>query len=88
LAGIYVVPGVIAQAREHPRAMAISMLNLLAGWTVIGWIGALAWALMPKPALDKMLPEMAPMRQCRQCGRMQLEHQHACLSCGAPPDSD
>jgi hypothetical protein len=86
LAGLYVVPGIIARARKHPRAMTIAALNLFAGWTLVGWIVALVWALMPKPVVDKVLPELAPMRQCTQCGRMQLAHQHACLSCGAPPD--
>jgi hypothetical protein len=71
IAGIYVVPGILAQSRGHPRAISISVLNLFAGWTIIGWMGALVWALLPKRVAESGLPELAPMHQCHQCGRMQ-----------------
>ena len=41
---IYFVPAIVATIRRHSNEMAISMLNLLLGWTLIGWIGALIWA--------------------------------------------
>ena len=31
--------------RRHDRAEAIARLNLLLGWTVLGWLVLLAWAL-------------------------------------------
>lgn len=34
----------------NPRLPTISILNLLAGWTVIGWIGAFLWTLTPPGA--------------------------------------
>jgi Superinfection immunity protein len=43
-AALYFLPLVIALAREHPQAGAISLLNLLLGWTLLGWVGALIWA--------------------------------------------
>lgn len=45
LAAIYAVPGVVAYLRRHNDRMAILALNLLAGWTVIGWAWALVWSL-------------------------------------------
>ena len=41
--GFYFLPAIIG--RNHKQSTAIFMLNLLLGWTVIGWIGALIWAL-------------------------------------------
>jgi RsiW-degrading membrane proteinase PrsW (M82 family) len=41
---IYFVPFFIAKARHHHNSDAILVLNLLLGWTLLGWIGALVWA--------------------------------------------
>lgn len=44
LLAAYMLPAIVAWNRRHRQEMAISVLNLLAGWTVIGWVGALVWA--------------------------------------------
>ncbi len=41
---IYLLPGLIAYARQHHQAGAITVLSLVLGWTVIGWLVALVWA--------------------------------------------
>lgn len=41
----YLLPAIIASRGEHPDAAPIAVLNCLAGWTVVGWIVALVWAL-------------------------------------------
>jgi hypothetical protein len=43
------LPTLIAFQREHDRRIEITFLNLLAGWTGIGWIVALVWATARKP---------------------------------------
>lgn len=40
----YFVPGAVASIRHHHQTAAIWVLNVLLGWTVIGWIVALVWA--------------------------------------------
>jgi Superinfection immunity protein len=40
----YLVPSFIASMRGHRNAGAIFILNLLAGWTFVGWIVAMVWA--------------------------------------------
>jgi len=45
LLGLYLLPTVIAVIRKMPNAGSIIVINLLLGWTVIGWIVALAMAL-------------------------------------------
>ncbi|SAK81457.1 hypothetical protein AWB75_05113 [Caballeronia catudaia] len=41
----YMWPSVIAQSRNHKSYDAIVALNILLGWTFLGWIGALVWSL-------------------------------------------
>lgn len=40
----YFLPGLIAYMRGHHNAASIMLLNLLLGWTLLGWIGALVWS--------------------------------------------
>jgi hypothetical protein len=41
----YFLPTIIAFARNKRDTAAILLLNLLLGWTVIGWVVALVWAV-------------------------------------------
>ena len=41
---MYFVPAIIASSRKHKNTGAITALNIFAGWSGIGWIGALVWA--------------------------------------------
>lgn len=40
----YMAPAITAHSRRHNNASAITLLTVLAGWTVIGWIIAAVWA--------------------------------------------
>jgi len=44
LIAIYFSPIMVATDRKHTNIVAISIFNLLLGWTIIGWIFALIWA--------------------------------------------
>ena len=41
---LYLLPAIIARLRKHPYVAGIFLLNLLLGWTFLGWVGALVWA--------------------------------------------
>jgi hypothetical protein len=41
---IYFVPWLIAVWRGHHNTLAIFALNLLLGWTFLGWVAAVVWA--------------------------------------------
>ena len=41
---LYFLPTAIATTRKNTGA--IFVLNLFLGWTLLGWVGALIWALM------------------------------------------
>ena len=42
---VYALPLLIAIMRGHPDVLAIGVLDLVAGWTVAGWIVALVWSV-------------------------------------------
>lgn len=42
---IYLIPSIIAGYKQHKDGYAIMALNILIGWTFIGWVIALIWAL-------------------------------------------
>ncbi len=46
---IHFLPTIIAALRNSRHVVAIFLLNLLLGWTVIGWIVALIWAFTSEP---------------------------------------
>ncbi len=41
---MYFFPAAVAWLRGHHETLGIFLLNLLLGWTGIGWLGALIWA--------------------------------------------
>lgn len=41
---VYFLPTMVAFRREHHQAVAIFVLDLLAGWSGIGWLVAIVWA--------------------------------------------
>jgi hypothetical protein len=46
---MYWLPTIIAIVRHTPSAPGVAALNFFLGWTVIGWILALVWALAAGP---------------------------------------
>jgi len=46
----YFVPTIIAVQDKKQNKTAIIALNVLAGWTLIGWVIALVWALTKEKA--------------------------------------
>lgn len=40
----YLLPTVIARTRRHKNILPIFVLNILLGWTFLGWVVALVWS--------------------------------------------
>lgn len=49
---VYFVPSFIAVNRNKRNKNAIFALNLLLGWTFVGWVVALVWSLMQDPPTE------------------------------------
>lgn len=48
-ASLYFIPSIIAANRKHHNSTAIFVVNLFFGWTVLGWVAALVWAIANPP---------------------------------------
>ena len=46
---LYFLPFAVAAGMEHEHHLPILILNAVAGWTGVGWVLALIWALHPSP---------------------------------------
>ena len=83
----YFLPTIIGHNKANVGA--IFMLNLLLGWTVIGWIVALVWALTvdtPQPATTIVVPpavQIPPQMYCSSCGRVLNSGERFCSGCGS-----
>lgn len=53
---VYLMPWIAAVAREHEHHGAVLAANLLLGWTGIGWLAVLAYALRSVPRSASGLP--------------------------------
>ena len=42
----YFLPTLVAFLRLHKNIFAIFLLNLLLGWTALGWVGSLIWSVI------------------------------------------
>ena len=55
---LYFYPAICA-GTKHPKAMQIFALNLLAGWTFIGWVAAFIWSLSSSAERTGAVPVVA-----------------------------
>ena len=42
---LYFLPFLIARTVKHDKLHAVFLLNFFLGWTLLGWIAALIWAV-------------------------------------------
>jgi hypothetical protein len=52
LVGAYLAPLIVALARRSSGLSTIFVLDVLLGWSIVGWIWALALAVKPEPVSD------------------------------------
>lgn len=45
----YFLPTIVAASTRHRQLPAIAAVNLLLGWTGLGWVAALVWTLIRVP---------------------------------------
>lgn len=84
LALAYFLPSIIAHNKRN--AGAIFVLNLLTGWTIVGWVIACIWAVTDEPQLRPVYLAQyqawgAP-RLCANCGKYSPRDAVFCSTCG------
>lgn len=54
---VHFLPAYVAFSRYHPARWAILLVNIFFGWTLIGWVITLIWALSaPHPVYPRYPP--------------------------------
>jgi hypothetical protein len=74
----YFVPTIAG--RKKRNAQAIMLLNLLLGWTLVGWVVALVWAVAKEKEGD---PTPETHVQCPDCAELVRKEARVCKHCGA-----
>jgi uncharacterized membrane protein (DUF485 family) len=54
IAIIYMLPTLIAYARDIPQRRMITVLNIIFGWTLIGWVATFIWAMSAETEQDEL----------------------------------
>jgi hypothetical protein len=77
---LYFLPAIAGHGKRD--ATGIFMVNLLFGWTVIGWCIALLWACASEPRVSTVLVPAGSSRYFCRCGALEPVGAHFCWACG------
>ncbi len=77
---LYFLPTIIGHGKRD--ATGIFIVNLLLGWTGIGWFVALLWACASEPRVSTVLVPAGSSRYFCRCGALEPVGAHFCWACG------
>jgi hypothetical protein len=80
----YFLPAILGTRKRS--ALAIFAVDLLLGWTVLGWIVALIWAVtgesQQRPPVLEASPACSAFRLCHMCLKVSGADTMFCIHCG------
>jgi len=79
---LYFLPSIIGKDKKD--AAGILVVNLLLGWTLVGWVVAFIWACASDRPAQVQYAAAGGGRFCSRCGAPSVSLVHYCSSCGAP----
>jgi Superinfection immunity protein len=83
---LYFLPAILARNKRNFHS--VLALNFFLGWTLVGWVVALAWALMNDPPTVAIQQSAAlsaqPSLFCSACGKYSQTGARFCQNCGQP----
>jgi hypothetical protein len=77
IVALYFLPAIIASRRNHHDKNAVFLLNLLLGWTFIGWVLALVWSATGVRKSRQHAAGITVTLTEEQAGRLGLDAQNA-----------
>lgn len=81
IAIIYFIPAINAYSKKHRHRGIILALNLLFGWTIVGWVICLGWSL-GNDKDDPTGPTPETHVRCPDCRELILKDARKCKHCG------
>lgn len=80
---LYFLPSILG--RNKANRTAIFALNFFLGWTFVGWVVALVWAVSRDPGTTQVIIHQTPTAAvlCGSCGKYSAAGAQFCPSCGA-----
>lgn len=81
---LYFLPSIVG--RDQRNFAGIFILNLLLGWTLVGWVVALVWAVTKETQSTQVVvnrPTLPSPVLCSSCGKYSQAGSKFCSSCGA-----
>ena len=86
--GLYLLPTIQSIRRKQPNTTAIIIVNVALGWTLVGWVVAMVWAVKePEPVIIASRPTTLagepprPMKTCPACAEDVLAAALLCKHC-------
>jgi predicted membrane channel-forming protein YqfA (hemolysin III family) len=70
-AGVYLAPGLLAVLFRHRHRWLVLVVNVLLGWTVLGWFFAWGLAIYPLTWQAQLLDEVDQLRAELEAQRQQ-----------------
>ena len=84
LVALYFIPTIVATSRKVTNAGSVFVINFFLGWSIIGWIVALAMAVKTKTPQSVIVSGEARQPSCAKCRTPMIPGHPFCSKCGAP----
>ncbi|WFQ80513.1 MULTISPECIES: superinfection immunity protein [Xenorhabdus] len=79
---VYFFPTYVASRKIHSKIYIIAFINLIVGWTVIGWLGCLAWAMNENKGVAPVMAKIdEDLTNCPYCDELIKKKAIFCKHC-------